>query len=131
MSRAILRLAVLLIAGSQVAIPDDLETALSQIYWPPTVTGCALSVERSFLPPDLDSEIPPDPARAAEFVAHHPQRQDLRVVAGAVRAANGAIITHCVARVASNPDDLLVGADMVPALTQAIAWTLQDNEGNS
>ncbi len=109
----------------------DLMSALSQIYWPPTVAGCALSTERSFLTADLEAEIPDDPELAAEFVANHPKRQDLRVVAGAVRATDGTVLTHCVARVASNPDDLLVGADMVPALVQAVAWTLQENEGNS
>ena len=109
----------------------DLMTALSQICWPPTVAGCALSTERSFLPAGAEQDIPANPELAAEFVAQHPQRQYLRVVAGAVRATDGAILTHCVARVATNPDDLLVGADMVPALTHAVAWTLQDNEGNS
>ncbi|WIY83786.1 PPA1309 family protein [Propionimicrobium sp. PCR01-08-3] len=109
----------------------DLMTALAQIYWPPAVAGCALSTERGFLPAGLEDEIPADPARAAEFVANHAQRQDLRVVAGALRLSDGTIVTHCVARVASNPDDLLVGADMAPALTRAVAWTLQDNEGNS
>ena len=90
-----------------------------------------MSTERSFLPAGAEQDIPANPELAAEFVAQHPQRQDLRVVAGAVRATDGAILTHCVARVATNPDDLLVGADMVPALTQAVAWTLQDNEGHS
>lgn len=107
----------------------DLMTALSQICWPPTVAGCALSTERSSLPYRGRTGHPRQ-SELAEFAAQHPQRQDLRVVAGCVRATDGAILTTA-ARVATNPDDLLVGADMVPALTQAVAWTLQDNEGNS
>lgn len=109
----------------------DLLTALSQIFWPPAVAGCALATERSFLPAELEVEMPDDPQEAAAYVANHPQRRDLRVVAGALRVGEGATITHCVARLASNPEDLLVGAEMVPALTQAVAWTLHDNEGNS
>lgn len=109
----------------------DLLTALSQIFWPPAVAGCALATERSFLPAELETEMPSDPQAAAEFVANHPQRRDLRVVAGALRIGQGKTITHCVARLASNPEDLLVGAEMVPALTQAVAWTLHDNEGHS
>ncbi len=108
----------------------DLLTALSQITWPPTVVGCALATERSFLPADLETDLPDDPQLAAEYVAHHPQRCDVRVVAGALRSAEGPL-THCVVRLASNPEDLLVGQDMVPALTQAVAWTLHDNEGIS
>ena len=108
----------------------DLLTALSRIGWPAAVAGCALATERSFLPAELEAELPRDRKLAAEFVANHPRRRDVRVVAGALRQAGGEPITHCVARLASNPEDLLVGADMVPALTQAVAWTLHDNEGN-
>lgn len=109
----------------------DLMTALAQIGWPPAVAGCALATERSFLPAELEAELPSDPQRAAEFVANHPERRDLRVVAGALRGGDDQIHTHCVARLASNPDDLLVGADMVPALTEAVAWTLREPGGNS
>lgn len=108
----------------------DLMTALSQIAWPPAVHGCALATERSFLPAEYESTMPTDPQLAAEFVANHAERRDLRVVAGAVRGPDGQILSHCVARLASNPEDLLVGADMVPALTQAVAWTLHETEGN-
>ena len=103
----------------------DLLTALAGIAWPPAVAGCALATERSFLPPDAEGELPKNPELAAEFVANHPDRRDLRVVAGALRTGDGRVLTHCVARLASNPDDLLVGADMVPALTGAVAMTLQ------
>lgn len=103
----------------------DLLTALAGLAWPPAVAGSALATERSFLPPEAESELPSNPELAAEFVANHPDRRDVRVVAGAVRTADGRVLTHCVARLASNPDDLLVGAEMVPALTQAVALTLQ------
>lgn len=106
-------------------------SALAQIGWPPAVAGCALVMERSFLPAELEADVPSDPDSAAEYVAAHPGRCDLRVVAGALRNGSEEPITHCVARLASNPEDLLVGADMVPALTQAVAWTLHEIEGTS
>lgn len=106
----------------------DLMSALAQIGWPASVAGCAVVTERSFLPAELEAELPADPQLAAEFVANHQARCDLRVVAGALRTATG-IVTHCVARLATNPEDLLMGADMVPALSQAVAWTLHNNEG--
>lgn len=108
----------------------DLLSALTQIGWPTTVAGCALALERSFLPAEIETELPTDPSRAAEYVANHPQRQDVRVIAGALRSPDGEPITHSVARLATNPEDLLIGADMVPALTQAVAWTLHDTEGS-
>lgn len=102
----------------------DLFTALSRIVWPWSVPGSALSTERSFLPPECEADIPSDPGAAAEFVAHHPQRVDVRVVAGCLRVGSGEVVTHCLARLKSNPDDLLTGAEMVPALTQTLVTTL-------
>lgn len=103
---------------------EDLMNVLAHLSWPATVDGCALATERSFLPAQFEADLPADPIKAAQVVANHPQRQDLRVVAGAVRTASGNPLTHCVARLASQPDEILVGADMVPALTRALALTL-------
>lgn len=99
----------------------DLLTDLERIAWPPAVHGCALSVERVFVPPAVESEIPDDPDAAADFVAAHPQRQDVRVVVGVTRA--GAM--HGLARLKTAPDDLLSGADLVPGLARALARTLE------
>ncbi len=109
---------------------DDPLRALVRIAWSPAIAGCALSIERSFLSVE-DGQIPDDVDEAAEYVAHHPKRQDIRVVAGAYRHEDGKVTTACVARVASQPDELLVGADMVPALTQALAMTLTDTQPRS
>ncbi len=96
----------------------DLLQALAHIAWPPAVTGCVLAVERSFLPAGLEAEIPPE--GAAEFVAAHPERHDVRVVTGATR--DGA--RHSVARLRSHPAELLGGEAMVPGLAAALAATL-------
>lgn len=96
----------------------DLVSALAHIAWPPSVTGCALAVERSFLAAGLEGQIPDE--GAAEFVATHPDRHDVRVVAGAVRGG----ARHSVARLRKQPAELLGGAALVPGLAAALATTL-------
>ena len=98
---------------------DDLLSDLAAISWPPSVHGAALATERAFLTADHEAEIPDDPAAAADFVAHHPDRQDIRLVAGALRSGE----TFAVARLRTNPDELLSGPELVPALVKALHLT--------
>lgn len=98
----------------------DLATALGRLSWPSTVTGCAMAVERLFLPSALEVEIPHDDAAAERFVAEHPQREEVRVVVGVLRDGT----RHGLARLASNPDELLAAPDLVPGLAQSLATTL-------
>nr|WP_231994792.1 PPA1309 family protein [Vaginimicrobium propionicum] len=93
---------------------------LAAISWPPTVDGCALVVERCFLTREYEADIPQDEIEAADFVANHPYRQDLRIVAGALRTGQ----VSCVARLRTNPGEIMHG-DMAPALTTALACTLK------
>ncbi|HSK34135.1 MAG TPA: PPA1309 family protein, partial [Propionicimonas sp.] len=74
---------------------EDLAETLAGIAWPPTVAGCVLALERSFLPADAEPELPADPDAAALAVAAHPRRLDLRVVVGVTRAGT----SHGLARV--------------------------------
>lgn len=99
----------------------DLAETLARIMWPPTVAGCALALERVFVPPEVEPELPQDPVRAASVVANHPKRIDLRVVVGVTR--DGA--EHGLARVRGSEDDLIGGTDLVPALTAALSRTLE------
>lgn len=101
---------------------DHIEATLAGIVWPEAVTGAAVSLERVFLPADEEAGIPEDPQAAAEYVASHPRRQDLRVVAGATR--QGA--HFAVARVLDHPDDLLGAEDLVPGLEAALLGTFDD-----
>jgi len=98
----------------------DVLTDLAPVVWPESVFGCALGVERTFLPAAAESDLPDDPEQAADFVAGHPDRQDVRVVVGVDRAGN----SHGVARLVSRPDDLLAAPDLVPGLGAALAHTL-------
>lgn len=100
--------------GSQVV------AALAEIEWPEAVFGCALSLERTFLPVAYEGDLPAEPELAAEVVAAHPERQEIRVVVGVDRAGN----RHGVARLVSQPDELLAAADLVPGLADALAHTL-------
>jgi hypothetical protein len=98
----------------------DLARDLAHLEWPETVYGCALATVRLFLPADTDVELPADPEAAAAAVAQHSQRQEIRVVVGADRAGN----QHGVARLATQPDELLGAPDLVPGLAAALAHTL-------
>lgn len=98
----------------------DLEAVLQRVMWPESVDGCALSCVRTFLPPHLSDQIPDDPRDAADFVAEHPEREELRLVAGVLRAGP----RHAVARLVSHPDDLLGGPDLAPGVLSALAATL-------
>ena len=100
----------------------DLVGDLERITWPDSVSGCALSVERVFVPPAVEADIPVDPDAAADFVARHPQRQDARVIVGVTRRGQ----THGVVRLKAHPDDLLGGDGVVPGLARALASTLVD-----
>ena len=105
--------------------PDQpLESVLEQIVWPPEVTGCAAVVERLVLPPDADAHIPDDPAAAEEFARDHPDRQEVRIVAGATRAGS----TYCALRLRAHDDaqSVVAGVDLVPVLLQLLVSTLDD-----
>lgn len=100
----------------------DIAARLERLTWPQTVTGCAIAMERSFLPAQFESQVPADPGEAVEFVNSHQARTDVRVVVGALRDGS----RHGLARVLSNPDDLLGAEDLVPGLADALLATLKE-----
>jgi len=105
--------------------PDrPLETVLESIVWPANVAGCAAVVERLVLPPDADADIPDDPSRAEEFAREHPDRQEVRIVAGVTRTGS----TYCALRLRAHDDDQSVvgGSDVVPGLLALLGATLEE-----
>lgn len=100
----------------------DLFERLAQIYWPDTVDGVAIALERTMLPVEHEAELPEDADRAAEFVAGHPSRQDVRVVVGVLRDGT----RHGLARLKSTPEELLGAQDLVPGLADVLENTLED-----
>lgn len=100
----------------------DVLERLAGIYWPQTVLGTALALERAFLPPAYEDELPDDDADVAEFVARHEAKVDARVVVGVLRDGS----QHGLARLKSHPDELLGAEDLVPALIDALHATMED-----
>jgi hypothetical protein len=109
----------------QEAVPADtpLETVLERIVWPEEVAGCAAVVERLVLPPAADEQLPADPVEAERYAAEHPDREEVRIVAGATRAGS----TYCALRLRAHDDALSVveAPDLVPALLQLVLSTLE------
>jgi hypothetical protein len=101
-----------------------LEEVLESISWPAGVSGCAAVVERLVLPPDADGQVPDDPRRAEEFAREHPDRQEVRIVAGATRGG----ATYCALRLRAHDDAASVvgGTDLVPGLLHLLAATLEE-----
>lgn len=100
---------------------ENLFERLGSIFWPETVEGCAIALERAFLPPKFEADLPDDPQEAAEYVAQHPERTDVRVVVGVLRDGT----RHGLARLVSDPDELLGAEDLVPGLTEALLDTFR------
>lgn len=105
---------------------QPLEELLERIVWPEPVTGCVAVLERLVLPPEVDAEIPDDPVAAGEFARTHPERQEVRLVAGVTRAGD----TYCALRMRSHDEDASVvnGTDLVPGLLALLADTFDEEE---
>lgn len=115
----------------QEALPPgtSLEDVLAEIVWPSEVAGCAAIAERLVLPPEVDDQIPDDPAEAQEFAAGHPAREEVRIVAAALRGGDSA----CALRLRSHDDDdsVLTSPDLVPGLLTLLHATLELEENRS
>lgn len=120
-------------AGSLTPVEQDqlgpdrpLEEVLESIIWPEGVAGCAAVVERLVLPPGADGQIPEDAAEAERFAREHPDREEVRIVAGATRAGS----TYCALRLRAHDDDqsVVAGTDLVPVLLQLVTATLEEEE---
>ena len=106
----------------ELAGDEVLERQLEQIGWPDGVAGCAAVVERFVLPPGVGDDLPEDDAAQAAFAASHPERQEVRMVAAALRSGD----TFCALRLRSHDDAASVvgGADLVPGLLTLLRDTL-------
>src|SRR5690606_8983951 len=70
------------------AVDGDLEDGLARVAWPATVDGAALVVERIVLPPAAEEGVPEDPDAALDYLASHPDRQDVRLAVGVLRVGS-------------------------------------------
>lgn len=107
----------------QDGLPDatTLETLLAQLAWPESVAGAAVCVERIVVPPEAEQQLPADEAAALQALLAHPQREDVRMVAGVLRTGE----SWCAMRLRSHDaDDAVMGApDAVPGLVAALRAT--------
>lgn len=106
-------------------LPDpyvSLEDLLGTITWPDAVHGAVAVVERVVLPPEAEARLPDDPDAAVQYAAAHEEREEVRIAVGVLRSGE----THCVLRLRSHDDDdaLIHGAEVVPALVDALRETL-------
>ncbi|MFC6878496.1 MULTISPECIES: PPA1309 family protein [Actinomadura] len=117
-----------LAALEQPALPEQaaVEDALATIAWPDAVAGCALVLERVVLPPDAEDGIPEDESEAAAYAAEHPSREDVRMIVGVLRDGT----RHSALRLRRHEadDEVLAGPELVPALAEALAATLEPDE---
>jgi len=104
----------------------SLDGLLASILWPAEVVGCAVVVEALTVPPGA-GEVPTDAEAAAEYAAAHPDRQEARIVAGALRTGE----SFCAIRQRAHDEDDMVlgGTDLVPALLELLHTTLEPDAG--
>ncbi|OLT27630.1 hypothetical protein BJF83_17895 [Nocardiopsis sp. CNR-923] len=107
----------------QEPLPDDvpLEEALGRILWPEDVAGCALVMERLVVKgSDETLAVGEGPVESGR------ETEEIRMVAGVMRDGS----RHCAMRMRSHDSDseVLNGADLIPALTSALALTLDLDE---
>jgi hypothetical protein len=110
-----------LIPVEQDPLPaGPLDESLRQIGWPTEVLGCALVQEVLVLPPEVEAALPEHP-QVLDWAAEHPERREARLAVAVLRDGSRA----CAVRLRGQAEDeLLVGDDLAPNLTEALLATL-------
>jgi hypothetical protein len=114
------------IEQEEIAADRPLDEFLGTIAWPDSVAGCALTVERLMLPPSAEAAVPDDldGARLNQWVAEHPDRQEVRMTVAVLR--DGSRESALRLREKDAPSEVLTGADLVPGLAEALTATFED-----
>lgn len=102
---------------------SDLASMLGRIAWPSEVDGVALAVERMVVPPDAERDLPWDAPDAADRLAAHPGRRDVRVLVAVLRS--GAAVCLLRQRRYDADDAVAMGPDIAPGLVHALRATLE------
>jgi hypothetical protein len=115
-----------LTAIEQEGLPgtSSLESLLARLAWPEDVDGVALAVERLVVPPEAEQDLPEDPDQAAEALAAHPDRKDVRLLVAVLRDGESTCLLR--QRDHDTDDKVASGPDLAPGLVQALSATLQD-----
>lgn len=114
------------IEQDEIPAERPLDEFLGTIAWPDAVVGCALTVERLMLPPSAEAQVPQglDDRRLAQWVAEHPERQEVRMTVAVLR--DGARESALRLREKDSATEVLTGPDLVPGLAEALAATFED-----
>lgn len=115
-----------LTAIEQEGLPNtsSLESLLGRLAWPPEVDGVALAVERLVVPPEAERDLPENPEQAAEALAAHPDRKDVRLLVAVLRDGESTCLLR--QRDHDTDDKVASGPDIAPGLVQALSATLQE-----
>jgi hypothetical protein len=115
-----------LTAIEQEGLPhtSSLESILARLAWPPEVDGVALAVERLVVPPEAERDLPTNPAQAADALAAHPDRKDVRLLVAVLRDGESTCLLR--QRDHDTDDKVASGSDIAPGLVHALHATLQD-----
>lgn len=110
------------IEQEQLPAAETLGDLLAQLAWPSSVDGVAIVTERVVVPSSVEAHLPQDREQATRMLVTHPQRQDVRMVAGVLRDGPA----WCALRTRTVDDDAAVaqGADLIPELVEALRATL-------
>ncbi|MBM6545721.1 hypothetical protein JNO54_06150 [Janibacter sp. YIM B02568] len=119
-----------LVPGAITAIEQEgyartssIESLLGRLAWPDTVHGAAVALERVVVPPGAERDLPEDPTEAAEQLAQHPDRQDVRLLVAVHR--DGRAICLLRQRAHDSDDRVAMGEDIAPGLVHALRSTLE------
>jgi hypothetical protein len=102
----------------------SLDELLAGIVWPAEVLGTAIAVERLMVPPAVERDMPQDEDAALQWLAEHPERQEVRLVVAVLR--DGSRSAALRLRAHDSETSVLTGRDLVPGLADALAATLSD-----
>lgn len=100
---------------------SNIESMLGRLAWPDEVDGVALAIERIVVPPEAERGLPEDPDEAAEALAAHPDRQDVRLLVAVLR--NGESVCLLRQRAHDDDDHVAIGNDIAPGLVDALKST--------
>ena len=103
---------------------SSLESILARLAWPEEVDGVALAIERLVVPPEAERDLPENPDQAAEALAAHPDRKDVRLLVAVLRDGESTCLLR--QRDHDTDDKVATGSDIAPGLVQALSATLQD-----
>ncbi|SPT52755.1 Uncharacterised protein [Actinomyces bovis] len=104
----------------ELPVASTLDELLGQLTWPEHIEGAAICTESTVVPAEVDAQALAitDPQERQDFLAAHQERQDVRILAAAMRSGEN----WCVMRTRGQ-SQLLQGENLVPQLVEGLRGT--------